>query len=245
MHQIVYTAVLLLFAALTPLVAQPNLGPSIGVGSLPANSDEVCDIPFFLDNFIYAGMNEGELIPDFNLYDLNGNEVIMSELLGQGKPVLMVAGSITCWVFREKIAVLNDLVQAYNDEIEIFIVYTVEAHPVVDASPYFGYEVVGGQNISEDLLYHQPVTYGQRKAIVNDLLNLYDINVPVYIDGPCNNWWETFGPAPNIGYLIDTDGTILAKEPWFDKHPWDIECDLEEHLNLNTGCGITGQNGKT
>ncbi|MBR9922400.1 MAG: T9SS type A sorting domain-containing protein [Bacteroidetes bacterium] len=221
-------------------IAQVELGPGIGIGTLPENADPICDIPLYLDDFDISGYQAGELIPEFNLFDLDGNEIIMSELLDNGKPVLMVAGSYTCPVFRNRVPLINQLALDYPDELEIIIIYGVEAHPHIDISPYFGYVSTTNQNINAGILYQQPTTYGERKSIVSDMLNDMDIQVPVYLDGPCNEWWSHYGPAPNNAYLIDTDGIILAKHPWLDKHPDDIHCDLEALLDLPADCNAVG-----
>ena len=40
------------------------------------------------------------------------------------------------------------------------------------------------------------------------------------IDGPCNEFWTTFGHAPNSAYLINPlNGTVYCKHGWFNKAP--------------------------
>jgi len=43
-----------------------------------------------------------------------------------------------------------------------------------------------------------------------------NITIPVLIDDTDNAVWCTYGPAPNIAYFFDRDGTILLKQPWYD-----------------------------
>jgi hypothetical protein len=216
--------------------AQPQLKPSIGIGPEPAPSEPICDIPLYLDNFSFSGYQEGDTIPDFNLFDVNGNELDLGESMQDGKPVLLISSSYTCFVFRGKTPLINELQQQFGDDLNIYIVYTVEAHPDGVISPYYGFENVGSANINEGVLYPQPTTYGERLDIVEDMLDAYQIDVPVYIDGPCNEWWQNFGPAPNNATLISPEGQVLAKHPWFDKFPFDIYCDLYTHLGLGDPC---------
>jgi hypothetical protein len=61
------------------------------------------------------------------------------------------------------------------------------------------------------------------------------ILAPIYIDGPCNNWWSTYGPAPNNSYLIDTNGVVVSKHGWFDKYPDNIYCDIDSLLGTTSG----------
>ncbi|MES2619389.1 MAG: T9SS type A sorting domain-containing protein [Bacteroidota bacterium] len=216
--------------------------PSIGLSNLPADNDVVCNIPLYLGSFDTSGLQAGDTAFDFKLYDLNGDSFVLSEKLSRGKPVLLVAGNYTCPVFRNKLAVLNSVTATYGNQIEIAIIYTVEAHPI-DTSPYFGYVNVTQQNQNGVILYHQPSTYGERKTICDDMLQNMSITSPVFIDGPCNAWWSTYGPAPNNAYLIDTNGIIFAKHDWFDRHPQhDIICDIDSLLGMG-GCSATPGGG--
>jgi hypothetical protein len=115
-------------------------------------------------------------------------------------------------------------------------VYTPEAHPHLDISPYFGAVNTGQANINAGILYQQPTTYGERKAIVQDMLADLSIAAPVFLDGPCNNWWDYYGPQPNNAYLITTAGAIFRHHDWLNKPPDDIFCDIDELLGLPPNC---------
>ena len=223
------------------LFAQPDLGPSIGLTDLPADSEAVCDIPLYLDSFYDSGLFPGDLVNDFTLYDLDGNAFTLSESMADGKPVLLVGGSYTCPVFRGKMDEINTIADLYGDELNIYIIYILEPHPINDISPYYGVENVTNNNINYGVLYEQPTTYGERKAILEDMLAdpLLEFNVPILIDGPCNNWWLTYGPAPNNAYLISPEGIVWAKHGWFDKFPDDIFCDLNTFMDLGDPCDAT------
>ena len=218
----------------TPLVLQSQgLLPSIGIETLPEDNTPICSIPMADDhdpNFEDVGLDAGETAPDFTLYDLQGEAFHLGSALAEGKPVLLVNGSYTCPVFRGKIAKLNRVVRDFGSEVTIAVIYTIEAHPDVDTSVYFGYVNTGRANQNAGILYRQPTTYGERKDIVTDMLNAIEIDAPVYLDGPCNEWWSVYGYAPNNAYLIDTDGTIAAQHGWFDREPHDIIRDLNLFL---------------
>lgn len=233
-----------LFAlALLPVLtfAQPDLLPSIGIGDLPADGDPICTLPFQTPPIQSVGRPVGEQAADFTLYDLEGNAFSLEQALLQGKPVLMISSSYTCPVFRNKVPRINAVAAQYADQLTTIIVYTPEAHPVVDISPYFGAVNTGQANINAGILYEQPQTYGERKAVLQDMLADLDIDVPVYLDGPCNQWWDYYGPQPNNAYLIDVDGTIHAHHDWFDKLPENIDCDLADLLGLEPPAACAGQ----
>jgi len=225
--------------------AQPNLLPSLNSGILPADSDPICTLPVQTPPITSCGRPEGEQAADFTLHDINGNAFNLEDALLQGKPVLMISSSYTCPVFRNKVGKINQLVADYGSQLTTVILYTPEAHPYLDLSPYFGAVNTGQTNINAGILYEQPETYGERKAVLQALLDSMQIDAPIYLDGPCNEWWDYYGPQPNNAYLIDTDGTIHTHHDWFDKLPDDIDCDIEDLLALPpTGdCGGTAFGG--
>ncbi len=76
------------------------------------------------------------------------------------------------------------------------------------------------------------------------------VNVPVYIDGPCNEWWEYYD-GPNNAYLVDTNGVVFVYHNWFsNSNPpngiaTNIWCDVDSLLGVNSGnCNpVTGLTG--
>ncbi|MCY7410110.1 MAG: hypothetical protein LH473_07545, partial [Chitinophagales bacterium] len=76
--------------------AQNYLLPSIGINALPADNDTVCDIPLRLDyDFDNAGFVVSDAVPDFNLFDLNGDSLNLKTACETGKPVLLITCSFT------------------------------------------------------------------------------------------------------------------------------------------------------
>jgi hypothetical protein len=223
------------------LHAQPVLLPSIGVGALPSDGDPICTLPFQTPPIQNVGRPEGEQAADFTLYDLDGDAFNLEAALLAGKPVLMISCSYTCPVFRNKLSRINAVATLYADQLTTILVYTPEAHPHLDISPYFGAVNTGQANMNDGVLHEQPETYGERRSVVEEMLMDLDIQVPVYLDGPCNNWWNYYGPQPNNAYLIDVDGTVHTHHDWFDKVPENIDCDLADLLGLTPPMPCGGQ----
>lgn len=217
------------------LYATPNLKPSIGVTQIPADIDSACYIPLYLGSFYTSGLQKGDTAFDFTLYDLNGDSLNLQTALSNGRPVLLIASSYTCPVYRGIVPVINDIVTSYNGLLDVYIIYTLEAHPYLDTSVYFGSVHTGTPNIQAGILYRQPTTYGERKLIVTDMLDSMTTLARVFIDGPCNNWWNTYGPAPNNSYLIDTNGIVVSKHGWFNRYPDNIYCDIDSLLGTSSG----------
>jgi hypothetical protein len=211
-----------------------QLLPSIGLNFKPADNASICTEPYYLGSFYSSGYQQGDTVNDFKLYDLNGDSLVLSQELSSGKPVLLIAGSLTCPVFRAKAATINKVASTYSNNIKVFVIYTLEAHPT-DTSVYFGYVNITSQNSSSGILFPQPINYGLRKKLVDTMSTWVTLNVPIFIDGPCNNWWKNFGPAPNNSYLIGTNGIVLNKHGWFHKTPDNIYCDLDSIFSVNSG----------
>ncbi|MBL4704370.1 MAG: T9SS type A sorting domain-containing protein [Flavobacteriales bacterium] len=232
----IITSIILLIA--TSTFAQVNLLPTIGIGSLPADSDPIATIP----NVPGSSSNifAGDTIPHFNLYDISGVAMDIQTTLQQGKAVLIMCGSYTCPAFRNKVDELNDTAAMYPAQIEPMIIYVVEAHPQgPDVSPYSGL-VNEANNASIGALFPQPTTYGERKVIVQafiDSMSSVINGVPIYIDGVNNEWWHAFGEAPNDGFLIDPSGIVAIEHVWFDKVPDDMFADVAVYIAANPTLG--------
>ncbi len=235
--------------------SQVNLLPSIGLSNQPLDTDSVCTIIPRNQGNSWVPVSVGDTMADFTLWDINGDSITLSSVLNSGKRVLMVAGSYTCPIFRNHMPDLNAVAAQFGNQIECFAVYEVEAHPTGSPMPSSG--VINPSNPP----YNQPATYGERKAIIQDLLNGANgppsgnyipvpVSVPIYIDGPCNEWWQYYN-APNNAYLIDTNGILFAYHNWFNNsnppnsQPTNIWCDIDSLLGVNSGgCSqVTSLNG--
>jgi hypothetical protein len=210
------------FFLLSGLLAQPELGPAINDGILPGDDADICDIPLALDILITDGPGEGELVEDFTLFDLDGSAYHLQDIMSDGKPVLLISASYSCFVFRGKVDLINTLHNEYGDDMHIFVIYTVEAHPYGDISPYYGFENTGEQNFDAGVLVPQAETYGERKATAEEMIAELGLEATVLLDGPCNEWWINYGSSPNNAYLIQNDGLVYDAQIWLDRYPEDI-----------------------
>lgn len=216
-------------------VAQPVLNPSIGLTIAPSDSDSICTPGPYNGNVVFAGLPFGQHASDFTLFDDNGDSVSLGQILALGKPVLLIAGSYTCPIFRSNVPTIDSVVKRYGKLISTYIVYTAEAHPIIDNSPYLGGDPYSDeQNFLDGVQFTQPRTYGERRAIEHAMVASMQINAPILFDAPCNQWLETYGPAPNNAYVIDPKGVIRYKHPWFNLDGQNIFWDLDELLRIDT-----------
>ena len=75
---------------------------------------------------------------------------------------------------------------------------------------------------------YQPQTYEARLELARKTVTEEGIEVPVLVDEIDNPIWCTYGPAPNIAYLIGTDGRIVEKQGWYN--PEKMEVAIADYL---------------
>lgn len=223
-----YLLLAALSLAVTGSQAQVILGDAINDGILPADDEPICDIPIYPEMLAYTHvMSEDSIVPDFTLFDLDGTAYHLADIMADGKPVVLFGCSYTCYVYRGKVPSINSMVDYFGEDVNFFLVNTVEAHPFGDVSPYFGYEYPGDENIADGVLYPQPTTYGERKAIATDMVANMDLpDIPVLLDDPCNNFWTHFGAFPIPAILINTDGTVYDYHEWLNNYPDNLMASL-------------------
>ncbi|MCB0729178.1 MAG: T9SS type A sorting domain-containing protein [Ignavibacteriae bacterium] len=217
--------------------SQIVLKPHIGLNSKPLDSDTACYFTPYTGSFNTTGYQAGDTVNDFTLFSYGGDTLNLRRELEKGKPVVLISCSYTCPVFRGKVPDINSLISQYSDSVSIFLIYTIEAHPYIDISPYFGFVNTSQQNISQGILYRLAQNYGDRRYVVNRMDSGMTINAPVFIDGPCDPWLRSFGPAPNNAYLITTQGIVYSKHPWFNKAPLNMSHDIDSLFGITGGGG--------
>jgi hypothetical protein len=173
-------------------------------------------------DFEKDGPKPGEKAPDFQLKTLEGKSVRLSDLWA-AKPTLIMTGSYTCPVFRNRIREFEKLAKDFGDQLNCLVVYTVEAHPKGDPSPYRSPDLPAGKrewvtraNEEKGVLHAQPETMEERVALAKTAAKDLDIGVPVAVDTMDGSAWKAYGRAPNCAYLIDASGTVAAQHGWFN-----------------------------
>jgi hypothetical protein len=109
--------------------------------------------------------------------------------------------------------------------MHFIIIYTREAH-AVDTGRTGSYS-----RDEEGNPIYEPQTYEERLELAIKTINVEGITVPVLVDEMDNPLWCTYGPAPNIAYLIGTDGKIVARQGWYN--PEEMESSILAYLGNN------------
>jgi hypothetical protein len=182
------------------------------------------------ERFERHGPKPGELAPDFQLKTTAGKTIRASELWKE-KPTVIMTASFSCPVFRNQAPGFETLTTEFGERVAFLLVYTLEAHPKGEASPYFNEERVGQKNVKDGLIFPQPKTLEERVQHAEKCERTMKLSAPMVIDAMDNKTWKAYGSAPNAAYLVGTDGKIVEQQGWFDpqKMKSSISKYLEQH----------------
>jgi len=165
--------------------------------------------------------------PEFQLTDIDGNEVALQDLVGE-KPVVLQLGSYSCPVFRYRRFDIQKLQRDFADRVAFVVVYTQEAHPVDAINPYADriwnpvINKVAGVNVPEH------TSAEQRRAQASQAFELMELDSRFLVDNMDNSVWRRYGAAPSAAYVIDLQGDIRLRQPWV--YPREIRKTLNKIL---------------
>jgi hypothetical protein len=167
------------------------------------------------DSRFEHGPKPGSAAPDFELKTVDG-KTLRASALWSNKPTVIMAGSHTCPVFRGKVEPFESLVSEFSNRVNFVVLYTQEAHPKGDPSPYRNEEWVTPANRRDDVLFGQPKSLEERTARARACATALKLNVAVVVDTMDNSMWRAYGSAPNSACLVGRDGKVIQYEGWFD-----------------------------
>ena len=173
------------------------------------------------------GFHAGNQVPDFKLYTTEGEPFRLYHELAKKKPMVLINASHTCDFSRANLPSIRSIMQRYATKANMVMVYTIDAHPSDTLSPYAqdGRAWVPPNNKRDNISTPQPKTYGERVSLSREWKKEYDIPVRVLVDGPENEFWNTFGQAPNMCYIISDSGKVEYRQTWYNGN--ELELQLE------------------
>jgi peroxiredoxin len=136
----------------------------------------------------------GDEAPAFDLPTTDGGKISSDDLSRDGRPVLLVFGSLTCPITESAGAGLRQLHAQYGDRIRFVMVNVREAHP-------------GART-------RQPRTSENKARNAIALKAHHGFPFEVAVDDIDGTLHRSFGPRPSSAYLIDPSGTILFRAHW-------------------------------
>jgi hypothetical protein len=157
-------------------------------------------------------LSRGEIIDDAAVFSLTGAQQQLSELWREG-PALLVTGSLSCPPSRIFNPALNRVQEQYP-ELNIVVLYVIDAHPSGDCCPYTGTDWLTEDNREADIHVRQPTTQDQRNKLAQRYAQQLELQVPVVIDNMDNAAWNGLNRWPNMAALIGRDGGLLAYQEW-------------------------------
>lgn len=165
--------------------------------------------------FTENGVQPGQRLPPLSLVDLTGHPADLASLQ-QGKPLVLVTCSLTCNVARRQQAAVTQLRERLGERAVVLMVYTIDAHPAVDASPYSGEPWVPPANETDGVLVRQPTNLDERRRLANRYAKDWAAGTGVVVDTMDDASWKALGRAPNLGLVVDRDGVVRARCGWLD-----------------------------
>lgn len=169
-----------------------------------------------------------ETAPDFTLKSLSGEEVTLSQEVGE-KPIVLVFGNFTCGPFRSQSGNLEKLYERYKDRAKFYLVYVREAHPSD------GWWMTSNERAGIKL--PQPQSNEERRNVAQSCQKHLNLAIPFLVDTVDDAVGATYSGMPNRLYLIDGQGKIAFKNGRgpFGFHPRQLEQALVMLLNQNAG----------
>jgi thiol-disulfide isomerase/thioredoxin len=136
----------------------------------------------------------GDQVPLLDIELLDGGRLTVDALRDDGRPLLLVFGSLTCPVTESAMPGLQDLHERYGDHIRVVLVTVREAHP--------------GARVG------QPDTAEAKHETARTLRAHHGVGFEIGVDDIEGTHHRAFGTRPSSSYLIDPDGTIRFRAHW-------------------------------
>jgi hypothetical protein len=141
----------------------------------------------------------GDPIPAFRVVTTDGVTIDNADLRRDGRPTLLVFGSLTCPVTESAGDGLRELHARFGDRVRFLLVNVREAHPG-DATP-------------------QPHTEHEKHEHASRLKDHHRLGFDVASDDLDGSLHRAFGPRPSSAYLVDPSGEITFRAHWSNVTP--------------------------
>jgi len=100
---------------------------------------------------------------------------------------------------------LQQVYQAWKEQVEFVTVYVREAHPVDDDRPATPTNSLAG------ILIRQPTTLDERCSVAKRCATALHLDMPLVVDGIDNRVAESYRAEPNRLYVVDRKGRIAYR----------------------------------
>jgi thiol-disulfide isomerase/thioredoxin len=141
-----------------------------------------------------SDIGPGDPVPRFTLPTTDGGQVSSDDLARDGRPTLLVFGSLTCPVTESGAGGLRALHARYGDQVRFVMVNVREAHP--------------GRSV------RQPTSIEEKARSAARLKAHHQLPFEVAVDDIDGTVHRAFGPRPNSAFIISADGTVVFRAHW-------------------------------
>jgi hypothetical protein len=160
----------------------------------------------------------GQKAPAFALRKLDGQTITLAAL--KGRLVLLIFGSYSSPVFRERAVDLEKFTREFSTHINPIVIYTRENYPKGQ------WEI--DRNRDEGVLIDQPTSLDERILMAEQAHDKLHLSMPVAIDTMDDKTATDYGGQTNAAVLIGRDGTVLAYQKWFN--PYTLRREIDDAL---------------
>ena len=154
----------------------------------------------------------GGTAPTLHITDLSGHKVSLSQF--SGKPVVLEFGSLTEPTFRLSAANVNWLARKWKGKVQFLIVYQKESHPA-ETNRALKINKTAGFSILQARNQMQRIADARRAQ--RTLRLMFPM---IVVDNQKNQTALAYGSLPNMTFLINARGQLIAAWPWMA--PWQL-----------------------
>ncbi|OBJ87475.1 alkyl hydroperoxide reductase [Mycobacterium gordonae] len=141
----------------------------------------------------------GDVIPNLRVTTTDGAVIDNASLRRDGRPALIVFGSLTCPITESAGDGLRELHARYGEAVRFVLINVREAHPGASTP--------------------QPQTDHQKFEHATRLKQRHRLPFEVATDDLDGTLHRAFGPRPSSAYLVDPSGEILFRAHWSNVTP--------------------------
>lgn len=158
-----------------------------------------------------AKLEVGQPAPEIAAMTLSGEQAGLAGLRGSdGKIIVLEFGSLTDPIFREHAAAVEFLAGHFADKAKFVIVYQREAHASDGAAAL-------DVNTSEGFNLAAPRSMEERTKLARQAVDRLEIKKEtMLVDGWANTSSLRYGSYPNMTFVVDGKGNLVAGYPFMD-----------------------------
>jgi hypothetical protein len=180
-----------------------------------------------------VGVPVGSQIADAEVFSPAGDALTLASLWTD-QPALIVTGSLSCPPSRRLNPLTSRIAEKFTGRLNVAVLYVLDAHPSGDHCPYTGTDWVSVSNEDEKILIRQPRDQAERNSRALEYQERLRLTEMLLVDNMDNTAWAALGKSPNAAILVNTDGTCLVCQHWFE--PDGLTDIVEQNLrNKNEG----------